>query len=922
MLNASCGGRSLVRRVSIGALLLALPACANDPNDAADSPIAIAAVTSTGTGGAAPPAQAPKLDPNTIPKFQTPFQRLATYVPTLTKDGSGHVIGKSYNVSIAQFTAQQLPSGFPQTTLFGYGGDTLDGFGQNENFRRTSPGPKFEQTKGVTATISFSNQLTGPHPMPVDPTLDWANPNNFPKPSPPFLPFPPGYPQAQSPVPHVTHTHGIEVLPQFDGTPDLWFTANGIHGPEFVSTTYSQPSSNQSAAFWYHDHSFGVTRLDVGMGLSGFSILRDPANPLDQIGNADTLHFEDPYVWVSSVASIQPSLDSRHTEGSFSMAVKAHDFVSLKSRTFPLTHALASTLSVDFFVPSQEPNPFFFGQVQLVVDCPSKNVFSQFIGQVDFTGKPVNAFSRLSFPVPANIASAVGSSCEDFDIAVNINVPSNASGTYLVDNLLGITAVHNTPLPAGEFEVPMIVQDRSFRTDGSIYYPTAQNPPPGTLGATPDVHPYWILSFDGDTQVVNGTVWPNMDVKRHAYRFRILNSSNQRFDQFEMSNGMPFTVIGDDGGYLTTPKVTSSLLIGVTERVDFILDFSQFAPGTKIIMRNTEQLQPPVGAAPDPNNDGLVMQFTVQGGSAVHPKTLPSTLNSIATLTSNRPTRLLVQNVQTDEDGNILQAELDGQLFHTLTTELPTVGSTEDWEFINVTPLTHNKHVHLIEFQVVDRTPFDDVRYLADWKAVNGNPPFTHPTLKLDPAPYFNGPVETPRPEESGWKDTVRTPAHQVTRIRVRWNPQQLPTGAGTPGQNLFPFDPTDNVGYIWHCHLLEHEDNEMMRPMTVIPTWAPGVSYPVGFRGSPGVNKGLVDFNGVDYQARVAHTSVASQPPNTRPDLWERINNQNGDWAAQTIYQVGDRVFSGGHVYRALQTHQATAANSPPNAAFWALVL
>lgn len=464
MLNASCGGRSLVRRVSIGALLLALPACANDPNDAADSPIAIAAVTSTGTGGAAPPAQAPKLDPNTIPKFQTPFQRLATYVPTLTKDASGHVIGKSYNVSIAQFTAQQLPSGFPQTTLFGYGGDTLDGFGQNENFRRTSPGPKFEQTKGVTATISFSNQLTGPHPMPVDPTLDWANPNNFPKPSPPFLPFPPGYPQAQSPVPHVTHTHGIEVLPQFDGTPDLWFTANGIHGPEFVSTTYSQPSSNQSAAFWYHDHSFGVTRLDVGMGLSGFSILRDPANPLDQIGNADTLHFEDPYVWVSSVASIQPSLDSRHTEGSFSMAVKAHDFVSLKSRTFPLTHALASTLSVDFFVPSQEPNPFFFGQVQLVVDCPSKNVFSQFIGQVDFTGKPVNAFSRLSFPVPANIASAVGSSCEDFDIAVNINVPSNATGTYLVDNLLGITPVHNTPLPAGEFEVPMIVQDRSFRT--------------------------------------------------------------------------------------------------------------------------------------------------------------------------------------------------------------------------------------------------------------------------------------------------------------------------------------------------------------------------------------------------------------------------------------------------------------------------
>ena len=905
--------------VGFGLCLLGTLACGRQTED--DGVEQVAAAVSAAPA-AAPAAQAAKLDPNTIPKFQTQLQRFPTYVPTVTKDGSGHITQKKYNVEIAQFTAQQLPAGFPQTTLFGYGADTVDGFGQNENFRRTSPGPKFEQTKGVPAVITYTNQLTGVHPMPVDPTLDWANPNNFPKPSPPFLPFPPGYAQAQSPIAHVTHTHGIEVLPQFDGTPDLWFTANGIHGPEFVSNTYTQPSSNQSSAFWYHDHSFGVTRLDVGMGLSGYSILRDPANPLDQPGNADTLHFEDPYVWISSVAAIQPSLDARHTQGSFSVAVNAQGFVSLKSRPFPLTGALSSSLALDFFLPTQQPNPNFFGQVQLVVDCPSKGVQSAFIGQVDLTGRTLGAFNRLNFPVPANIASSIGSSCDDFDVAVNINVPSNATGTYLVDNLLGVPVQNNTPLPTGEFEVPLIVQDRSFRTDGSIFYPTAQDPPPGTLGATPDVHPYWVLSFDGDTQVVNGTVWPNMDVKRHAYRFRILNSSNQRFDQFQFSNGMSFKVIGDDGGYLRTPQTVTSVLIGVTERVDIVVDFSQFAPGTKIVMQNTEQLQPPIGAAPDPNNDGLVMQFTVQGGSTVAPKTLPSTLNSIATLTTNRPSRILIQNVQTDDQGDILQAELDGQLFHTETTELPTVGSTEDWLFVNTTPLTHNKHVHLIEFQVIDRRTFNNAQYLADWKAANGNPPFTHPTLKLDPTPYYTGPATGPQPEESGWKDTVRTPAGQVTRIRIRWVPQQQPTGVGTPGQNLFPFDPTDGVGFIWHCHLLEHEDNEMMRPMTVIPTWAAGVSYPVGFRGSPGVNKGLVDFNSVDYAARVAHTSVAGQTPDTRPDLWERINNGNGDWAAQIIYQVGDRVFFQSHVYRALQQHQATAANSPPNAAFWALVL
>ena len=112
------------------------------------------------------------------------------------------------------------------------------------------------------------------------------------------------------------------------------------------------------------------------------------------------------------------------------------------------------------------------------------------------------------------------------------------------------------------------------------------------------------------------------------------------------------------------------------------------------------------------------------------------------------------------------------------------------------------------------------------------------------------------------------------------------------------------------------------MRPMTVIPTWAAGVSYPVGFRASPGVARGLVDFGGVDYSARVAHTSVAGQTPNTRPDLWERINNQNGDWAVQIIYAVGDRAFFGGHVYQALQANMATDANRPDVApAVWQLV-
>jgi len=713
---------------------------------------------------------APKLDRNLVPKFVNQLERLPVWIPRLIKDANGKVIRKEFDFQIAKFKSQQLPPGFPATNLFGYGGNTTDAFGQNPGFRRTSPGPTFEQTRNVQSLVRYDNELLGRHPLAVDPTLDWANPNNFPKPSPPFLPFPPGYDQAQEPIAHVTHTHGIEVLPHYDGTPDLWFTANGIVGPEFFSTNYVQPVSNESSAFWYHDHTFGTTRLNVGMGLSGFWIERDPNNPLDQ---------------------------------------------------------------------------------------------------------------------------------------------------------------PTTPLPTGEFEVPLVVQDRSYGTDGSVFYPIAQDQPPGTLGANPDVNPYWMLIVNNDMNLVNGKVWPNMNVKPHAYRFRLLNSSNIRFYRFSFEvngvpNSLPATLIGTDGGYKRTPQVVTSWRQGVTERVDFLLDFSKLAPGTKVVMRNTEQLNPPVGPAPDPNNDGLVMQFTVQAGTPAPPKPLPATLNSIATLSPNRDRRILIQNVEQDDQGRILQAELDGQLFHELTTELPTVGSTDDWDFVNLTPLDHNKHVHLIEFQAIERHTFDTARYLADWLRVNGNPPFDHPTLKLRPEPYFtSGPIP-PNPEENAWKDTIQTPAGQVTKIRIRWSQQADPTGVPAPGVNDFPFDPTLDVGFVWHCHLIEHEDNEMMRPMTVIPIWKAGVNYPVGFNGNPGINKGLVDYQGVDYKSRVAHTSVANQPPPTRPDLWERINNKNGDWAAQTIYNVGDRVFfpNESQVWRALVKHQANADNAPPNPRFWARIL
>jgi FtsP/CotA-like multicopper oxidase with cupredoxin domain len=861
-----------------------------------------------------PATLAPILDPTTIPRFVNQMPRLPTFVPTLIKNSSGQVIRKEFTVRIAKFTTQQLPPGFPSTLLFGYGGN-VRGPNNSVIFQRTSPGPTFEQTRLIPDITRYRNELVGAHPLPVDPTLDWANPNNFPKPTPPFVPFPPGYPQAQTPITHTTHTHGLEVLPEFDGTPDTWFTQNGIVGPEFVSNDYHRPNTNDSAAFWYHDHAFGVTRLDVGFGLSGYAILRDPAGePLDRVGNADIVGFEDPNDWTTVVGTPQAGIDTRRTQGRFSTSLTGGGFTQLAGRSFALNQTLPASVQLDFFLPSQQPNPWYFGAVQLYANCPSKGVNRAFLSQVELTGKPTNQFSTLTFTIPSAVRSSIGSSCEDFFFETSLNVPSNATGTYLFDNLRGITITPTTPLPEGEFEVPMILQDRSFRTDGSVFYPT--------VGRNPDVNPYWELTVDGNTNLMNGKVWPNFDVKRHAYRFRVLNSANQRFYNLFFSNGMSFQVIGSDGGYLEQPHTVTSFQIGVTERVDFVVDFSQFAPGTKIVLRNDRQHFPPIGEPVDPNTDGTVMQFTVQGGPAVPPKPIPAVLNPIEDLVPNRPERILIQNVQSDDQGRILQAELDGQLFHEETTELPTIGATEDWTFVNLTPLDHNKHVHLIQFLLVERQNIDAARYLADWIAVNGNPPFDHPTIKLPYEPYLLGEAEGPFPEESGWKDTIRTPAGQITKIRMRFAPQTTLIPAA-PGVNTFPgFNPINGIGFVWHCHLVEHEDNEMMRPMTVIPIWRSNTSYPVGNVDNPGVIRGVVDFNGVNFRSRVAHTSTSQTPPQ-RPDLWERINNQNGDWAIQTIYRVGDRVrFTDGSIYRALQLHQATPANSPPNPAFWMLVL
>ncbi len=429
-----------------------------------------------------------------------------------------------------------------------------------------------------------------------------------------------------------------------------------------------------------------------------------------------------------------------------------------------------------------------------------------------------------------------------------LNVMSGLAGFYIVrdpaDTLAPI-------LPTGKYDMPLVFQDRSFFTDGSFNFPT--------LGVQPAVHPYWIPEFFGDTIMVNGLVWPNMDVDQAAYRFRLLDGSNARFYtiHFTVQTGalagtvLPFTQIASDGGYLTAPVTMTELTFAPGERVEILVDFSGLAAGDTVLLKNTAKENFPAGLTPNPRTVGQLMQFTVIGNPGPAAPTLPALLNptlpTFPTLLAPRVTRILTLVEVLDPVTDVpLELLLDGQRWDSPVTELTTVGDTEEWWVINPTADSHPIHLHLVQFQVISRQKIDIKNYYPDWLALNGGTlPLTAPTQNLNPYNYLKSRAKGPDPSEMGWKDTVMMHPGELTTIRIRFAPVEAPIsgpGAPAPGTNPYAptFDPTAPhgplpvvYGYVWHCHILDHEDNEMMRPLqlttTVIPALPPPVPPPKG---------------------------------------------------------------------------------------------
>nr|WP_222845534.1 multicopper oxidase [Natronomonas salsuginis] len=568
-----------------------------------------------------PPIKESSDQPEQIPSTGHTSPELDKWVNEVPRPGTVEPIGTKnghpyYKVETRE-VEQKIHRDLPATTVWGYDGQF--------------PGPTIEAQQGEPIYVRWENKLPDTHLLPEDTTIH----SNI-------------IPYDSTGVRTVTHLHGGNVEDQSDGHAQAWFTQDFQKtGPKFEKKDYYYVNDQPPTTLWYHDHSLGITRLNVYAGLAGFYILR-------------------------------------------------------------------------------------------------------------------NEHER------------------------------------------------NLGLPEGEYEIPLVFQDRSFNKDGSLYYPTG----PENQGKDESYpEPSIITQFFGDVSVVNGKAWPRLSVEPRKYRFRMLNGANSRYYNLTLleydedlgetiGDGPSFVQIGNDGGLLSNPvEIGNRLELGSSKRADVVVDFSEYA-GTTLLLHNnapakyygtTEEDQEPVQPLPEIM---LVDVKNTSGGADV--SQIPETLTQIPEisldLVDNKRYLPLVQ--LSDDYGRplFLLGTEDDQSGHRLTdptTEAPTVGDTELWSIANLTGMSHPIHLHLVHFQVLGRQSID-----YDSTEDNINP---------------DG-LRDPKPFEQGWNDVVSVDPGDVVHLLVHFGEYE----------GLF----NDQTGeYMWHCHMIEHEDHDMMRPLEVLPASADDIS-------------------------------------------------------------------------------------------------
>jgi spore coat protein A, manganese oxidase len=394
-----------------------------------------------------------------------------------------------------------------------------------------------------------------------------------------------------------------------------------------------------------------------------------------------------------------------------------------------------------------------------------------------------------------------------------MNVVAGLAGGYLLRDSFDTGANPLLPGPIGVYELPIVVQDRQFNPDGSLLYPVG----PASM------HGPWIGEYFGDVMLVNGKIWPNLTVEPAVYRFRVLNGCNARIMDLRIATAggraVPMVIIGTEGGLLpVNPARSDGLVMTPAERYDVICDFRRFA-GRTLLMTNTTPPGPVSTPAPPLMR---VMRITVKDHassgapmSVPGPGSLPANLK-VAELTSLGPPTLsggsvLARMVTLNEVGAEtprwklnLNAHPYGDR-HPVTETLRW-NSVEDWYFVNTTPDTHPMHTHLVTFKVMGRYNYDARGYAAKYGTANGVPQLDVSTLR----PFLTSGLIAPGPDEAGLKETVKANPGQVTVVRARFS---LPSTALNGAGRLI-----EPQKYVHHCHIVEHEDNDMMERMIIVP--------------------------------------------------------------------------------------------------------
>jgi spore coat protein A len=479
--------------------------------------------------------------------------------------------------------------------------------------------------------------------------------------------------------------------------------------------------------------------------------------------------------------------------------------------------------------------------------------------------------------------------------ATRLNVYTGLAGAFVLTDpdlalppgLNPVGLQQGTDAGTVDYVIPLVLQDRTFDTDGQLYFPN--------VGINA-IHPYWVPEFVGDTIVVNGKVWPFLNVEPRRYRFLLIDGSNARTYELFLVNpvtkvmGPPIWQIETDGGYLDAPvkidpnvKPSDKLRVMPGERAGFIIDFAGYE-GQTLILRNTGRTPYPKGESPHGSTLGQIIQFRVGTTSSYTPDNSydpasgiplrppmirlvnPAAGTLAAGVTVNVKRQLTLYEVEGaggPEEVLVNNSKWDGMRVNPTTsemepipgseplgpnylTELPQEGDTELWEIINLTADAHPIHTHLTQFQLLNRQAFNLKNYMKVFAAAFPGgavipaygPPNDASVANADGAlggnpavgAYLQGPVMPPDANEAGWKDTVMMPPGHVTRFVARFAPFDAPVGATDAHYTFDPY--SDASPYVWHCHIIDHEDNEMMRPYAVKPkeganrTYIKGTDY------------------------------------------------------------------------------------------------